>query len=270
MVASPLDVLRFTSCQAPNAEPALTAIMRFVGEQIGMPLEFKLDVPWQDRLAMLDAGTLHAAWICGLPYIRRADQPEPSIELLMAPVMRGERYQGRPIYFSDVVVRADSRYRHFDDLRGARWAFNERGSHSGYNVMCWHLATHGLNGDYFGGVIGSGSHQRSLRMILDGEIDASAIDSTVLETELRHDPSLAARIRRLEPLGPSPIPPWVVNRSLAPQVREQVRQAFLTLHEDSRGRELLAAGDYARFVGVMDEDYDRLREMTRLAQVVSL
>jgi len=265
-----MPTLHFTSCQASNAEPALIEIMRFVGEQIGIPLEFKLDVPWQDRLAMLDAGTLHAAWICGLPYIRRADQPEPPIALLMAPVMRGERYQGRPIYFSDVVVRADSPYQRFEDLRGARWAFNERGSHSGYNVVCWRLAMHGLNGDYFGSVVGSGAHQRSLRMILDGEIDASAIDSTVLETELRNDPSLAARIRRIEALGPSPIPPWVVSRQLASDMREQVQQAFLTLHEDAHGRDLLAAGDYARFVAVTDQQYDRLREMTQWAQTVQL
>jgi phosphonate transport system substrate-binding protein len=263
-------VLQFTSCQSPNAEPALTAIMRYVSQQLGIPLEFKLDVPWQERFTMLDAGQLHVAWICGLPYIKRASQPDSSIELLMAPVMRGERYQGRPIYFSDVVVRSDSPFRSFADLRGSRWAINERGSHSGYNVVCWHLATLKENGSYFGNVVESGAHLRSLEMILNGEVDASAIDSTVLETELRNDPSLAERIHRVGALGPSPIPPWVVSRSLAHALRERVRNSFLTLHEDTHGRDLLAMGDYARFATVTDRDYDPLREMTRLAQTVGL
>lgn len=264
------SLLRFTTCQSSNAEPALVDIMRYLSLHFNALLDIDFDLPWQERYAMLDAGTMDAAWICGLPYIKRADQPDPIIELLVAPVMRGERYQGRPIYFSDVIVRSDSPFHSFADLRGARWAINERGSHSGYNVVRWHLAKLKEDGSYFGSVIESGAHLRSLQMILDGEIDASAIDSTVLETELRNDQSLSQRLRRVEIIGPSPIPPWVISRRLVPDVRDYLRQIFLKAHEDERGRAVLAAGDYAYFASVTDHHYDSLREMTSVAQTVSL
>jgi phosphonate transport system substrate-binding protein len=259
------NTLYVTSCQAPNAEATVLDILRFISEQLNMPIEFDRADSWRERFVRLDAGKLHAAWICGMPYIQRADQDDPLIELLVAPVMRGERYQDRPVYFSDVMVRHNSPYQTFADLKGVRWSYNDRGSHSGHNVVRWYLATHNLDGDFFGSVVGSGGHQRSLQMLLNNEIDASALDSTVLETELRRDPSLAERIRRIEIIGPSPIPPWVVNRHLAPDLRDRLRRAFLTMHEDSRGQDILAAGDYARFTAVTDQDYDPVREMARLA-----
>jgi phosphonate transport system substrate-binding protein len=264
------STLRLTSCQAPNADPALSEIVRFVGDQLNMPVQFDLSIGWQERLRQLDAGEVHAGWICGTPYLWRVERPEPQIELLVAPVMRSERYAGRPVYFSDVVVHAESRFQCFADLRGATWSINECGSHSGYNIVRYHLATLGEPRDFFGTVVEAGAHQHSLRLIIQGDIDASAIDSTVLDCELRNDPALEPRLRRIATLGPSPIPPWVVQRSLPQPLKAALRSAFLSLSEDTRGRSLLAAGDYARFVTITDQDYDALREMTRLAQTVTL
>ncbi|MBX3067002.1 MAG: PhnD/SsuA/transferrin family substrate-binding protein [Anaerolineae bacterium] len=265
-----MNTIRFTSCQSPNAEPVLIEIARWLSEQLGQPIQFVNDISWQERYAQLDAGEVDAAWICGLPYVTRADAAASQIELLCAPVMQGDRYASKPIYFSDVVVRSDSAFQRFEDLRGTRWAINERGSHSGYNVVRWYLANHGLNGDFFGSVIESGGHLLSLQLVLNGEVDAAAIDSTVLETELRSDPTLAQRIRVIEAMGPSPIPPYVVQKSLPNEDKRRLRQAFLTIHEDSRGRHILAKGGYERFVAVTDADYDVTREMAQIADTVTL
>lgn len=263
-------MLHFTSCQSLNAESVLIEITRWLSEQLGQPILFVNDISWQERFTQLDTGNIDAAWICGLPYVNRADASEAQIELLCAPVMRGDRYASKAIYFSDVVVRVDSPYQQFDDLRGTRWAINERGSHSGYNVVRWYLANHGINGDFFGSVIESGGHLLSLQMVLKGESDASAIDSTVLDTELRNDPTLAQRIRVIEALGPSPIPPYVVQKSLPDEDKQRLRRAFFTIHEDSRGRDILAKGGYERFVAVTDADYDVTRAMVRMAETISL
>jgi len=57
------------------------------------------------------------------------------IQLLAAPVLHDERYQGQPVYFSDLVLRADARYQAFTDLRGATLAYDEPHSYSGYLVL---------------------------------------------------------------------------------------------------------------------------------------
>lgn len=262
------DLLRFTSIQSPSADGVCAAIARYVSARLAVRAEFVADLSWQERERLLDEGQIQVGWICGLPYVRKVDRDPPLVRLLAAPVMQQPRYEGRPIYFSDVIVHRDSGYLTFADLRGASWAYNEPHSQSGYNVTRYHLATLGETSGYFSQVVEAGSHLRALQMVLDRRIDASAIDSTVLELELQRDPGLADRIRIVDMLGPSPIPPWVVTRSVSPEMEGALREAFLGMHEHPEGREVLAAGQMARFARVADADYDPIREMTLQAQRV--
>lgn len=275
--SAPIEALFITSCMAPVADRFVQALADLIGRRLSLETRFVQEIPWQQRERWLDEGRIHVGWLCGLPYVWKADQTlvegagQPAaLELLAAPVMQGERYGGRPVYFSDVVVRAQSPFMHFDQLRGATWAYNERRSHSGYWLTRYNLALRGLNGDFFGHAVGAGSHQRSLQMILAGEVDAAAIDSTVLELVLEGQPDLEERIRVLERWGPSPIPPWLVHRRMPLPLRKSLRQLFLGLHDDDEGRAVLRLARIARFVEVRDEDYDPIRQMARRAQDVTL
>jgi phosphonate transport system substrate-binding protein len=258
-------MLRFSTCQAPIAEPFCKALTAYIGDKLAIPSEFIGDIPWQERERLLDLGDIQVCWICGLPYVRKKNIEGKRVELLAAPVMRHPRYSGEPVYYSDVVVRADSVIYDFEDLRGRTWAYNEPGSHSGYNVTRYHLAKQGLGDHYFGCVIESGSHQNSLRLLLQGVIDATAIDSTVLEMALKNDRSLRDRIRTITILGPSPAPPWVVHPSVSSDMRRALRQEFLQMEKDAKGQRLLEEAGMLRFAGVSDDAYDPIREMERLA-----
>jgi phosphonate transport system substrate-binding protein len=139
---------------------------------------------------------------------------------------------------------------------------------SGYWTMRYHLAQLGERDGFFGRIIGSGGHVNSLRMLLDGEIDTAAIDSMVMAPELEENPGLAAKIRVVEVLGPTPIPPWVIRKGVPAAVRAQVRRALTTMHEDEAGREVLAACGMRGFAAVQDGHYDRVREMIAKAAEV--
>ena len=263
-------MLRLTSCQADNALSVCRALADYVAHALGLAAEFVEDVPWQERQRQLFHGHIAAGWICGLPYVWQADGGDPTVELLAAPVMAGARYQQRPIYYSDVVVRRDSPFHTFADLRGATWAYNEPDSHSGCHLVHYHLATLGEAFGFFSRVVESGAHQTSLRMVLARQADASAIDSTVLETELRGAPGLAGQVRVIATLGPSPAPPWVVSKRVPEHQRAALRHAFLRMQDDPRGRAVLEEGRLSRFVAVEDREYDPIRRMARLATRVRL
>ena len=176
MQSNLVPVLRFTSCQAPIAEEFCAGVARYVGEHLAIAVEFVDGIPWQERQSEFDAGRIHVCWMCGLPYVWRADQPEPSLEVLAAPVMSGSRYADQPVYFSDVVVPRDSPPSSFAELEGLRWAYNEDTSHSGYNATRHRLAQMGRDRSFFGKVVAAGSHEASLRLLLAGDVDATAID----------------------------------------------------------------------------------------------
>jgi phosphonate transport system substrate-binding protein len=264
------DKLHISSCMAPNMDFLAIALAKYLSARLDIPAEAQLDIPWQERERRLDAGQIDLCWICGLPYVWKADQETPRVRLVAAPVMRLARYQDAPIYFSDVVVRRGSPYHNLADLRGASWAYNEPGSQSGYNVTRYTLAVRGETGGFFGRAVASGAHQTSLQMILRGEVDASAIDSTVLERELLDDPSIEPQIRIIDTFGPSPIPPWVAPIGQPTELSQRLRGCLLDMETDSSGQQILVQAGMARFAAVSDADYDPIREMDRIAQGVRL
>lgn len=254
--------LSLATCQAHNTVPISRALAVYLSDQLGRPVAYR-DGDWQEAFHDIAAGNIAIGWICGRPYTRLIDETRAPIRLLAAPVMAGARYSGRPIYFSDVIVRRDSRFGQFDDLRGASWAYNEPGSQSGYHVTRHYLAQRGERRPFFGRVVASGAHQRSIEMVLTGGVDASAIDSTVLEWETVRDPSLAERLRIIEVLGPSPIPPLVISAALPDDLAAEIRSLLLSLHTSPVGRPLLALGNIDRFTAVADSDYDVIRRLDK-------
>lgn len=188
---------------------------------------------------------------------------------MAAPVLAGGRYRGEPIYFSDVIVARESSVRSFADLRGRSWAYNDRNSHSGYNLTRYELVKRGETGGYFSRVVEAGSHQRSMRLVADGGVDGAAIDSQVLAVELREHPDLAARLRVIDAFGPSTIQPVLAATRLPAELRDAVRDVLLHLHEDPTAREALAYGFVERFVEVDDARYDDIRGMLAAAERAS-
>src|SRR5688500_11258818 len=149
---------------APVADPVYHALAEYLTRATGLRVEVDHARPWWERERQLDRGEAHLGAICGLPYAWKADRPAPALELLAAPVMLARRYRGRPVYYSDVVVRRESPFRSFADLRGASWAYNEPASHSGYYLTRYALARRREFGGYFGRVVQAGAHERALQL----------------------------------------------------------------------------------------------------------
>lgn len=265
-----LKLIKFTSAQSPTMDPVCQAITAYIGQHLppGIQVQFVDDIPWQERFRQLDADQIQVAWICGSHYVRRFAQTTANLELLAAPVWRAERYQGKPVYYSDVVVHKDSPFQTFADLRNATWAYNEPGSLSGYEVMRYHLAMLGENLRFFGRIVESGAHLASLHMIMARQADVSAIDSTVLEQKVQTEPALADQLRIIEVLGPSPMPPWVIVKSVPLELRTVVRSLLTTMHENPLGQRILAQGAMSHFAPVVDADYDPVRRMLAAAAQV--
>lgn len=255
---------------AANADPFYRALAPALAVGTGLEVELVEDAPWQERQVRFEQGEAEIAFACGVYYTRQVDEGRRPLALLAAPVPAAPRYGGRPVYFSDLVVRRESRFQSFAELQGRSLAYNEPGSHSGYNLVRWDLACRGLAGTFFERVVEAGSHQAAMRLVARGEVDAAAIDTTVLELELQEHPWLSQHLRVLHTLGPSPIPPALAAPHLPQEIRLAVRDALLRLHLTKAGRRLLALGRFSHFAAVADAEYDAIRRMDRLAQTVTL
>ncbi len=256
--------LRIATFLAPNVNvlPVYEFVVGTIGRELGIGAELVVG----ESFDQFGIGEIDAGFICGLPYVQLVRQTPAPVELVAAPVIRGDRYAGRPIYFSDVIVQRNSPVRTFADLRGRSWAYNDPESHYGYNLTRHHLVTMGETRGFFSHVVEAGFHQGSLRMVASGAVDAAAIDSQVLAIELRDHPDLAAELRVIEKLGPSTIQPVVAARHLPVDVKAALGMALLRLGDDPSARKELDRGFVDRFVPVTDSDYDDIRGMLAAAE----
>lgn len=256
------QILRFATFLAPNMLPVYERIAGYIKRRLG----YEATLVAGTSFSAFERSEIDVGFICGLPYVYLTRTPEPAVELLAAPVLQGERYQRRPISFSDVIARRESQSRNFLDLRGCTWAYNDRESHSGYNITRYTLLCLGETRGFFGRVVEAGFHQRAIRMVASGQADAAAIDSQVLAIELRDHPEQAEKVRIITQLGPTTIQPIVAARCLPHALKNELRAALYTMGDDPSLRDVLDYGFIRRFVPISDAAYDDIRAMVAAAE----
>jgi phosphonate transport system substrate-binding protein len=253
--------MRLATLLSPVLYETYAYIARYLGERLELTTSLH---PTSDP-GEFARGEAEIGFLCGLLYVHLKRDSSCPVELLAAPVLEGERYQDAPLYFSDVIVQRESSRVRFEDLRDCTWAYNERASHSGYNLVCYSLLRRGLALDYFRQTLETGSHLQALHAVLAGEADAAALDSHLLDA-LFQQPELRARLRVVASFGPSPIPPLIISRSVEPTLKQRIRETLLTMHYDPRATRELSKGQIKRFAAVCDTDYDPIRAMYEQVQ----
>jgi len=252
-----MELLHIGTFLAPRMRPLYEAAADAIERELGIPT----DLTDEDDYGVFADDQLDVAFICSLPYVHlEATGVTPALPIA-APVLEGARYEGKPIYYSDVIVSADSEHSSFADLGGASWAYNEPLSQSGYGITRYHLVTMGQTEGYFGKVVHARSHARSIRMVAAGNVDAAAIDSQVLSVAMRDDPELAASLRIIDELGPSTIQPVMASRRLSGSLRNAIAAVMTDLHLDPAAAAAMRHAVVQRFVPVGPADYDDVRRM---------
>ncbi len=204
------------------------------------------------------AGMADIGFMCAPCFVALDEQPRSPVRLIeAAPLYDDPRCGGAPVYFSELVVRADSHLRAFSDLRGARWAYNDELSLSGFHSVLRALAERGLQRDFVGEARCAGSHLSALRAVSDGEVDFAAIDSNTLAIQRRTRPELCAAVRVIESLGPHPVQPVVARATLPETTVAALTTSLLQAHEDRALTAVFARNGLSRFVPVTRDAYTR-------------
>ena len=254
--------LRFGTFLAPNMLRVYQAVADAVGEALGMSTELIVETDYEN--CRNDVNDI--CFVCSLPYVMFEREGISPAEPIAAPVLQGERYAGMPIYFSDVIVHKDSPAKCFLDLRGKSWSFNEPLSQSGYGITRYHMVSIGETNGFFSEVVNAGFHETSVRMVADGEVDSSAIDSQVLAIEMRDHPEVTDNLKIIDAVGPSTIQPVAISKRFDDAFRQRVRDVLIGFDKTSAGREVLALGTVEKWVEVGPADYNDIRRMVEACE----
>ena len=236
-------------------EAVVDHVRQELGQRASLAVESRVSGPVRGAADPFSRGEADVGFMCAPAFFWLRELEDPPVELLLAaPVFRDDRASGRPVYFSELVVRSDSPASSFLDLRGRSWAYNDPCSLSGYYNLLKKLAEI-EDGKFFGRTYCSGSHLNSMEMVVRGEVDAAIIDSNVLRIKLRSAPELGERLRVIETWGPFPIQPVVFRSGLRSGLKSRLRASLLSIGETTRLPPALAEFGLERFAPVTHEHY---------------
>ncbi len=235
---------------SPAAAEAWRTLLSHLARRARVPLQV-IDHPAPAPLPELWARPdLAAVFMCGLPFSRATPQPQ----LIAAPVPEPAEFHGRPIYWSEFVVRADAAARTLADTFGGRIAFTGTESQSGFAAPLRHLRDSGAGAPLYREIIAPQiTPQGALAAVAEDRADVAAIDAYSHRLLRRFLPELAARVRVVARTEPRPIPPLVAARGF-----DALTQAFLAAHQDVALHPTLADLRLSRFVPVEPAAYRAL------------
>jgi phosphonate transport system substrate-binding protein len=261
-----MSVLRLVSYLSPSLPEGLfEAVARRISETTGIRTSLRFErqtsapSPAEDPFS---SGRTDIGFLCSPGYVRLSQTHPPAVTLLgAAAVFEDPRTEGRPVYFSDVIVASSSAARSFEDLRGRTWAYNDPCSWSGYLNLLRRLR--GVEQEpFFGALRASGSHI-SVRLVAAGEVDGSAVDSNALALLLRREPMLKMRIRVLESWGPHAVQPIVLSCRMSRALGDRIGESLREMHLEPRWAMTLRSFGVVRFATVRDDDYSAERQALR-------
>lgn len=236
---------------APGHPAALfEALARHIGAELELEVGRSGPDPLHDPFV---AGTADLAWVCSTSFVELTTDRPPSVrEVGVAWVPDDPDAANRPVYFSDVVVRADSDARSLGDLAGRRIGCSDPASLSGYHALVIELDRRGHVPAEFASLVMTGGHHHSLDRLLDGDIDAAVVDSIVRTRRARTSDEIAD-LRVVERLGPWPTQPVVMRIDASDDEVAAVREALVMANDDPAVRELLAASALIRLAATPDD-----------------
>lgn len=230
-------------------------MLDYLGEKTGRSVELVQRRTYTEINDLLRTRQVDLAFVCTGAYVR--GQREFGMELLVAPQVNGEI-----VYYSYIIVPADSQAQSLADLRGQIFAFTDPLSNTGRLAPIYMLWQMGETPEhFFQKTIFTYSHDNSIKAVTEKWVDGAAVDSLVYDFIAQREPSYAGRTRivaRSEPYG---IPPVVVHPELDAGLKQQLRDILLGMDGDEGGREALAELDIERFVPVDENLYDSARRV---------
>lgn len=197
---------------------------------------------------------------CGYPF---ATELAGRVQLVATPCYEAAGCDG-PGYTSFVAVRQDDPARAIGDLRGRRAAANERGSQSGWNALRALVAPLAEDGRFFGAVIFTGAHLRSMVAVRRGEADVAAVDCVTFALAARDQPEATHGLRILCRTAPGvPGLPLITGAATPPADVERLRDALRAAAADPALSDARAGMLLRGFAVLPPEAYEACLAMER-------
>lgn len=233
-----------------------TDILQYLEEKLDRPVELIQRQTYAEINALIRDGNIDLAFVCTNAYVD--GQREFGLELLVAP-----QVGGASVYYSYLIVPGDSGAKELKDLRGKVFAFSDPLSTTGRLVPVYWLKEMGETPErFFKKTVYTYSHDNTIKAVAEKLVDGGSVDSLVYDATVARHPDYSHSVKVIRKSQAFGNPPVVVPPGLDPQLKKQLRDLFLSMHLDQKGKEILSDLLIDRFIIPDDRLYDPVREMS--------
>ena len=234
----------------------------YASKELGVEFKLFTAAEYSGIMNGLVAGQVQVGWLGASSYASVWQNCK-----CVEPIAGAQDVAGGMGYNSVMIVKADSPYQKYEDLKGKTVARNDANSTSGFTIPTYSWAQMGTPiDDYFNSPL-SGGHQQTVTGVLNGTFDAGFTWTTVNDGfgALRKmiDKGMLKRkdIRVIWTSPLIPTPPVVIMSSLPQAMKSDLIKLFLRLEEnDPAVAEAVAQGKTLGMQRVYHEDYVTVME----------
>ncbi len=238
-------------------------LLDWVSEKTGKDTGWYVTTSYASVIEAMRTGTVDFAGFGPASAVLAMDQA--GAEVFAIRVDKDTGVQG---YYTYVTARYDSGIEEFpEDMEGQIMGFTDPASTSGHVAVRAYLDEIGIDADeYFEDIIWVGSHQAGQMSVAEGRVDAAACASTVYWRTVDRgeiDPDEVVIIWQSDviPLGPA-----AYRTDLDPELKEQIREAYLTFDETELAEQWLEEMNTTGFEPASNEDFEIIRAMQKVLE----
>jgi phosphonate transport system substrate-binding protein len=229
---------------------------KVLGQLVGVPVRVTVASDYAAVVEALRNQTADLAFVHPAGYVIANREAK-------ARIVAKNQWHGKTTFTARFYVRKDSGIKTVEDLRGKTMAFVDPASSSGYIYPMVLLIQRGLvkNRDpktFFREVTFAGSHDASMRALLNGHVDAIVSFDMAREQYLK-DPAERDRVAFVAETPPIPEAGIAAREKLDPATFARVREALLKITGPPHAAMLKRLYDIDGFEPAEDREYDPVR-----------
>lgn len=170
-----------------------------------------------------------------------------------------------PTYRSLIVTQANSDIKSVKDLKGKTFSFVDPASTSGYLYARKMLIDGGIDPDKdLAGSRFAGGHDASLLAVQNGSVNAGAVWDGQYEKMVKAGAVSEDKVRIVTRSEPIPKDPVAVRKNLPPEVKQRIKDAFLTMTPQELGGTSVDGAGAIGYKEAPDKNYDTIRDLVKM------
>ena len=237
-------------------------LTEMLSKELGIKVEGFTATNYVGVVEGLGSGQVDFGFIPPFAYVLANSESDAKV------ILTAVNKSGEAMYRSQFLVRKDSGIKSFADIKGKIVAFVDPSSTSGYLFPGAHLIKEGLDIEKDIEYVYSGGHDKSVQLLLNGDVDVA---TTFVDARERYAKDFPTAMDETEILGYTDYIPNIsvtLRGDMDEELQGKIKDALLKIQASEEGKALLVElFNMYGFEEATDADYEVIRTTAKTMNV---